>query len=79
MTRAHMAAYGREAAAHALLGRDADAAQMGLEDYDTGLVDVLTNLMHFADRYNVSFEEQLARAYMHHEAEGAFDWDEETA
>lgn len=79
MTRAHMAAYGREAAAHALLGRDADADQMGLEDYESGLVDALTNLRHFADRYLIDFYEQLDRSYMHYTAEKAYGWDEETA
>lgn len=74
-----MAQDGREAAAHALLGRDATAEQMGLEDYESGLVDALTNLMHFADRYDISFEQQLTRAYMHHKAEGEFEWEEETA
>lgn len=79
MTRAHMAAYGREAAAHALLGRDATAEQMGLEDYESGLTDVLTNLRHFADRYEVDFYAQLDRSYQHYLAEKLFGWDEETA
>ncbi len=73
-----MAQQGREAAAHALLGRDATAEQMGLEDYESGLVDVLTNLMHFADRYQIDFEAQLGRAYGHRVAEREFDWEEET-
>lgn len=77
-TRLEMAQQGREAAAYALLGRDATAEQMGLEDYESGLTDVLTNLMHFADRYDVDFEQQLSRAYKHHAAEVEFEWEEET-
>jgi hypothetical protein len=73
-----MAQDGREAAAHALLGRDATAEQMGLEDYESGLVDALTNLMHFADRYLIDFNQQLMRAYGHYEAEKEFEWEEET-
>jgi hypothetical protein len=79
MTRLEMAQYGREAAAHALFGRDATAEQMGLEDYESGLVDALTNLMHFADRYLIDFEQQLGRAYGHHVAEKEFEWEEATA
>ena len=74
-----MADAGREAAARALLGRDKDAEQMGLEDYESGLVDALTNLMHFADRYDLDFGAQLGRAYGHHDAEIRFEWEEETA
>ena len=79
MTRLQMAEAGREAAARALLGRDATAEQMGFEDYESGLVDVLTNLMHFADRYELNFEEQLSRSYGHYRAEVQFAWEEETA
>lgn len=77
MTRQQMAESGREAAAHALLGRDADADQMGLEDYESGLTDALTNLMHFAYRYDVDFQQQLERADSHFEAERKFSWEEE--
>ena len=52
---------------------------MGLEDYESGLVDVLTNLRHFADRYEVDFHAQLERSYQHYLAERLFGWDEETA
>jgi hypothetical protein len=78
-TRLEMAQDGREAAAQALLGKDKTAEQMGLEDYESGLVDALTNLMHFADRYHLDFEQQLGRAYGHHAAEKEFGWEEETA
>lgn len=77
-TRLEMALDGREAAAHALLGKDKTAEQMGLEDYESGLVDALTNLMHFADRYEINFEEQLSLSYGHYKAEVQFDWEEET-
>ena len=78
-TRAEMALDGREAAARALLGKDKTAEQMGLEDYESGLVDALTNLMHFSDRYEINFEEQLSRSYQHYRAEVQFAWEEETA
>ena len=80
MTRLEMALAGREAAADALLGRDRDTStqQMGLEDYETGLVDVLTNLRHYAERYNIEFHEQLDRSYEHYLHEREFDWHEET-
>jgi len=77
-TRLTMADQGRESAAHALLGRDVDAEQMGLEDYESGLVDVLTNLRHFADRYLIDFHEQLDRSYRHYLAEREYEWEEET-
>ena len=72
-----MALDGREAAAHALLGRDATALQMGLEDYESGLCDALTNLMHFAARYGLDFEDELARARRHYDTESTYAWDEE--
>ena len=78
-SRLDMALAGRQAAADALLGRDADADQMGLEDYESGLVDVLTNLMHFAYRYDLNFNKHLARADLHFEVERKFDWEEETS
>jgi hypothetical protein len=68
---------GREAAAHALLGRDATAAQMGIEDYESGLTDALTNLMHFADRYEIDFYDRLDSARNHFLVERTYDWDEE--
>ncbi len=79
MTRREMAQSGREMAALALLGRDATAEQMGLEDYESGLADALTNLRHFADRYSVDFFVQLDRSYRHYLAEREYDWDEESA
>lgn len=77
MTRQEMADAGREAAAHALLGRDADAEQMGLEDYESGLVDALTNLRHFADRYQIDFHQHLDRSYEHYLVERQSKWEEE--
>lgn len=75
-TRQDMALNGREQAAHALLGRDASAEQMGFEDYEDGLADALANLMHFADRYGIEFDEELARARRHHAVESTYKWDE---
>ena len=51
-TRLQMAEDGREAAARALLGRDKTADQMGLEDYESGLVDALSDLA--ADRLDTA-------------------------
>lgn len=79
MTRQEMADSGREVCAQALLGRDAHADQMGLEDYESGLTDALTNLRHFADRYEVDFFAQLDRSYKHYLHEREFAWGEEPA
>ena len=79
MTRQKMAEQGRVASLRALYGPDADLEKVELEDYESGMVDALTNLMHFADLYNLDFEQQLTRAYTHHKAELEFDWEEETA
>lgn len=49
---------------------------MGLEDYETGLVDALANLLHFARRYDLDFDEALRMARSHHAAESQFGWDE---
>lgn len=51
-------------------------ARMGLEDYESGLEDALANLLHFARRYEIDFEDSLNTARMHHEAEKRFGWDE---
>ena len=71
-----MAADGREAAARALLGRDATAAQMGFEDYEAGLIDALVNLMHFADRYGIEFDDELDMARRHFAVESSYGWDQ---
>ena len=67
----------------ALNGRDmAEIALMSpgftlaLEDYETGLVDALANLMHYARRYRIDFNAALESAHMHHNAEKAYSWDE---
>lgn len=71
-----MALDGREQAAQALLDHDATAAQMGLEDYESGLVDALVNLMHFAERYGLDFTVELAQARRHYAVESTYGWDE---
>jgi hypothetical protein len=77
-TRQDMAADGREAAAQALFGRDPTGeSRMGFEDYEDGLCDALTNLMHFADRYGCEFDDELDRARRHHAVESTYDWEEE--
>ena len=62
----------------ALQGRDlAEAAllhgtewnRMGTEDFEAGLCDALTNLLHFAHRYEIDFAEELATAHVHFAAE----------
>lgn len=75
-TRLDMALDGREYAASALLGRDKGAEQMGLEDYEAGLTDALTNLMHFADRYGIDFDKELESARMHYRTERRSQWEE---
>ena len=63
---------GRDICALALTG----SAYMAYEDYESGLVDALANLMHFARRYELNFEQGLARARRHHRDEAECDWDE---
>lgn len=63
---------GRDMAALALTGSN----RMALEDYETGLVDALVNLMHFARRYDIDFDAQLASARRHFDAERRYGWDE---
>jgi hypothetical protein len=76
-TRLDMALDGRGQAASALFTRDVCANQMGLEDYEDGLTDALTNLMHFADRYEIDFDLELERARRHHAVESTYGWNEE--
>ena len=66
---------GRDMAASALTG-NGNGERMGLEDYESGLVDALANLLHFARRYEIDFGEALASAERHHVAEARFGWDE---
>ena len=77
MTRMDWALWGRDVAEDALLKKDIHAQRMGLEDYEDGLVDALVNLMHFAERYEISFAQQLFRARKHYAVEKTYDWDEE--
>jgi hypothetical protein len=63
---------GRDIAALALNGTQ----HLSLEDYETGLVDALANLMHFARRYELDFDAALGTARMHHDAEAPQPWDE---
>jgi hypothetical protein len=66
----------------ALNGRDMIALALtsshyaAFEDYETGLVDALANLLHFARRYEIDFEEALADARDHHNTEKLSGWDE---
>lgn len=66
----------------ALNGRDIAALalnrsqHLALEDYETGLVDALANLQHFARRYEIDFDNALAVATRHHAAEARYAWDE---
>lgn len=64
----------------ALNGRDMAASAlggiMGLEDYESGLVDALANLLHFARRYAIDFKDALDSAEMHHREESRFAWNE---
>ena len=50
--------------------------QTGEQDDRESLIDVITNLMHFADRENIDFGSILGTAEAHHDAE-AFDEQEE--
>lgn len=59
--------------AHAALG--GSATSLAPEDYETGIVDALTNLLHMARRYEIDFDAMLDRARCHHDAEAAFPWD----
>lgn len=59
--------------AHAALG--GDATSLAPEDYETGLVDALTNLMHMARRYEIDFDAKLAEARHHHHVESTYPWD----
>ncbi len=64
---------GRDIAALAATG----GHHLALEDYESGLVDALTNLLHFARRYDIDFDAELSLAREHHEVEATWDWDEE--
>lgn len=69
---------GREIAMDALVDRNAlDApTSMAPEDYESGLVDALTNLMHFARRYDLDFDQRLDEARRHHDVEARYAWEE---
>lgn len=66
---------GRDMAASALTG-DGNGERMGLEDYESGLVDALANLVHFARRYEIDFDQALASAQLHHTAEARYEWEQ---
>jgi hypothetical protein len=65
---------GRDMAASALKN-DGEGADMALEDYEIGLVDALANLLHFARRYEIDFDDALRIARSHHQAEQFYAWD----
>ena len=60
-------------AARAMAGMAAGQASRAVCDGDgdlrTGLIDVLSNLMHFADAQDLDFQSCLRMAGMHYEAE----------
>lgn len=74
-TNEERALNGRDMAESALIG-DGEGPRMGLEDYESGLVDALANLLHFARRYGIDFEDALRVARDHHEYESAYGWEE---
>lgn len=71
-TNLERALNGRDIAALAANGGE----YLALEDYETGLVDALANLLHFARRYAIDFDEALFMARRHHTEESRFNWDE---
>jgi hypothetical protein len=71
-TNLQRAENGRDMAALAATGTQ----HLALEDYESGLVDALANLMHFARRYEINFDAAVYQAGDHHQAELRFDWDE---
>lgn len=64
---------GRDMAESAL---DLEGDRMGLEDYESGLIDALANLMHFARRYEIDFGQALDSARNHHNVEARSGWEE---
>ena len=62
---------GRDLAASALTG----SQHLAVEDYESGLVDALANLLHFARRYDIDFDQALATARDDHAAEALHAWD----
>lgn len=59
--------------AHSAIG--GSATSLAPEDYESGLVDALVNLMHMARRYDIDFDVALASAREHHDHESRLDWD----
>lgn len=82
-TNLERALNGRDLAALALgtpdlLGEDlgVNAYHLAVEDYETGLIDALTNLRHMARRYDIAFDEAVRTSLENHAAECRFAWDE---
>lgn len=73
-TRAEMAESGHELASFALWGGPDHEMDPG--DYQAGITDALVNLMHFAEREDMSFDRAADSARMHYEREKTFDWEE---
>lgn len=71
-TNLQRAENGRDMAALVATGTQ----HLALEDYETGLVDALANLMHFARRYGMDFDYSVEVARRHHDAEKWYGWDE---
>lgn len=49
---------------------------LAYESYEVGLVDALTNLMHYARRYEIAFEDALSLARAHHDHESTIGWED---
>lgn len=62
---------GRDMAALASTGSN----YLAFEEYEGGLRDALANLMHFARRYEIDFDEELQRALRDHHVESQLGWD----
>jgi hypothetical protein len=71
-TNLQRAENGRDMAALAATG----SHHLAYEDYETGLTDALANLLHFARRYDIDFNDMLAQARRHHDEEALCAWEE---
>lgn len=69
-TNLERAENGRELCALASTGTD----RMPPEDLEAGLQDALANLLHFARRYGIDFDQELRLAREHHAVEANYGW-----
>lgn len=65
---------GRDLAQLALQG--SPVPKMHPDDWPSAITDALANLMHFARREGLDFEQALEQARRHHAAEARLAWDE---